>query len=275
MKRTNVIFAASLLVFATSFSACQKSETSDPVIDTVQDDDQSTALLDNVQAEADEVATMSTAAKSSAEFALMAGGSGTRTIVKSFSGDTIIRTITYADYINPNAANGHIKNGTIIVKVLGGPAQATFVKITTLQNFNIDGIKIEGKRVVTKTADHQFNDVLTGGKVTFTDNTFITRNADHTRTWTAGYDTPLDITDDTYTFEGTASGTNRKGKSYTRTITNPLVIEATCRWIVEGTFEIVADTKTAILDYGTGTCDNNATLTINGKTYDITLRTKR
>jgi hypothetical protein len=208
----------------------------------------------------------------------MASGSGTRTVVLSFSGDTTIRTITYVDFINPNALNGHIKNGKIIVKVLGGPAQNVFVKITTLENFNIDGIKIEGKRVVTKIVNHQFNDVLTGGKVTFTDNTFITREADHTRTMNAGFDTPLDITDDVYTIEGNASGVNRKGKNYTRTIINPLVIEPTCRWIVSGTVEIVSDTKTATLDYGdniTLTCDDMATLTVNGKTYDIKLRTKR
>jgi hypothetical protein len=278
MKRTNVIFAASLLLLATSFSACQKSETTDPIAESVIEDDQSTALLDNVQAEADEAATLSTAAKSSADFSPIASGSGTRTVVLSFSGDTTIRTITYVDFINPNALNGHIKNGTIVVKVLGGPGQNVFVKITTLENFNIDGIKIEGKRVVTKIVNHQFNDVLTGGKVTFTDNTFITREADHTRTMTAGYDTPLDITDDVYTIEGNASGVNRKGKNYTRTIINPLVIEPTCRWIVSGTVEIVSDTKTATLDYGDNinlTCDDMATLTVNGKTYDIKLRTKR
>jgi hypothetical protein len=277
MKLTNLIFAASLIVFATSFSACQKTETVDPIAEAVVEDDQSTALFDNVQAEADEVATLPTPAKSSAEFSAMTSGSGSRTIVLSFPGGdtTVVRTITYVNFINPNAVNGHVKNGTIIVKVIGGPTQATFVKITTLQDFSIDGIKIEGKRVVTKTADHQFNDVLTGGKITFTDNTFITREANHTRTWTVGYDTPLDITDDTFTIEGTASGTNRKGKTYTRTILNPLVIESTCRWIVEGTIEIVSESKTAELDYGMGTCDDIATLTVNGKTYDIKLRTKR
>lgn len=276
MKRTNVIFAASLLVFATSFSACQKSETTDPLVDSSQDDDQITALYDNVQSEADEV--VSAPAKSSAEsadYAMLTSGSGTRTVVKSFSGDTIVRTITFANFINGNSLNGHIKNGVIVVKVLGGPLMDQFLKIVTMQNFTIDGNKIEGKSVTTKTGEHQYTEVLTGGKITLTDGTTYTREFTHTRTWTAGFDTPLNIWDDIFTIEGNASGVNRKGYSYTHTITNPLVIENACRWIVEGTITLTTNGKTATLDYGMGDCDNIATITINGKTTEIKIRTKR
>ncbi|NVO10249.1 MAG: hypothetical protein HXX16_09835 [Bacteroidales bacterium] len=276
MKRTNVIFAASLLVFATSFSACQKSETTDPLVDSSQDDDQVTALYDNVQSEADEVS--SAAAKSpaeSADYAMLTSGSGTRTVVKSFSGDTIVRTITFASFINGNSLNGHVKNGVIVVKVLGGPLLTQFVKIVTLQNFTIDGNKIEGKTVTTKTGEHKYSEVLTGGKITLTDGTTYTRAYTHTRTWTAGFDTPLNIWDDVYTIEGNASGVNRKGNTYTHTITNPLVIENDCRWIVQGTIELASNGKTATIDYGMGTCDDMATITINGKTTDIKIKTKR
>ncbi len=276
MKRTNVIFAASLLVFATSFSACQKSETTDPLVDSSQDDDQVTALIDNVQSEADEV--ISAPAKSpaeSADYAMLTAGSGTRTIVTSFSGDTLIKTITFASFINGNSQNGHVKNGVIIVKILGRPALAQFLKIVTLQNFTIDDIKIEGKTITTKTGDYTFSEVLTGGKITLADNTTYTRTFNHTRTWTAGFDTPINIWDDVFTIEGNASGINRKGNTYTHTITNPIVIKNECRWIVQGTIELTSNGKTATLDYGMGDCDNIATVTINGKTTEIKIRTKR
>ena len=276
MKRTNVILAASLFVFATSFSACQKSETTDPMVDSSQDDDQITALYDNVQSEADEV--VSAPAKSlaeSADYAMLMSGSGTRTVVTSFSGDTLIKTITFASFINGNSQNGHIKNGVVVVKVLGGPLQAQFIRIVTLQNFTIDGNKIEGKNVTTKTGEHKYTEVLAGGKITLTDGTTYTREFTHTRTWTAGFDTPLNIWDDVFTIEGNATGINRKGNTYTHTITNPLVIENACRWIVQGTIELTTNGKTATLDYGMGTCDDMATLTINGKTTDIKIRTKR
>ena len=278
MKRTNLIFAASLLVFATSFSACQKDATTDPTVDTTQDDDQATTLFDNVQNEADEVVATNVQMKSSgaptADYATLTG-SGSRTFTTTFSGDTIIRTITYVDFINGNAQNGHVKNGVIVVKVLGGLLQAQFLKIITSQNFSIDGNLIEGKRVVTKTGDYTYSVVLTGGKITFTDGTTYTHEFNRIRTWADGYDTPLNIWDDVYTIEGIATGINRKGNAYTNTITNALVIKNDCRWIVEGTLEMVSNGKTAVLDYGKGECDNIATITANGKTTEIKLKNKR
>ncbi len=277
MKRTNLIFTASILLFGTILASCQKSETTDPAIDSAQDDDQVNALYDNVQTEADDVIATTSATKSSAQltadYAVLAG-SGTRTVVKTFSGDTTIRTITFVNFVNGNSLNGHVKNGTMVVKIVGGPLQDQYVRLITLQNFTIDGIKIEGTTQIIKTSQYSYTKVLTGGKITFADNKTYTREFTHILTWTYGYDTPLDIWDDVYSVEGVATGVNRNGYAYTHTIINPLVIKNDCRWIVEGTIQIVVNDKTAVLDYGMGDCDNMATLTINGKSYDIKIRTK-
>jgi len=277
MKRTNVILAASLIVFAAAFAACQKNETIDPEFDYIQDDDEVSALYDDVENEADEVTATSetqVTSKSSADFAVLSD-SGSRTVETTFSGDTTIRTITFENFINGISENGHIKNGTIIVKTLGSPLQTQFEKIITHQNFSINGILIEGERVVTKTADYEYSVVLTGGKVTLTDGTIYTREFTHTRTWVSGFDTPLFIWDDIYTVEGTAYGTNRKGYAYTHTIHDPLVIKNSCRWIVEGSIELIANEETAVLDYGLGECDNLATITKDGNIIEIALKGKR
>lgn len=276
MKRTNLFFAASLMVFASFLAACQKSETTDPTVDSTQDDDQVSALFDDTQNEADEITSTATQIKSSAEYTMSDGSnSGTRTDVKTFSGDTTIHTITFVNFINGNSENGHIKNGVIIVKVIGGPLQAKFERTVLLQNFTIDETKLEGKRQITKIADYKYTVVLTGGKATFSDGTTYTHEFTRTRTWTEGYNTPYFIWDDVYTIEGVATGVNRKGYTYTHTITNPLVEKNACRWIVSGTIEMVANNKTAELDYGGGNCDNIATVTANGKTTEIKLKAKR
>ncbi len=279
MKRTNLVFAASLLVFASFLAACQKSESTDPMVNLAQDDDKVSALFDDTQNDVDELTAVSTPAKSSSgstsEF-VMSPGSGTRTDVKSFSGDTVIHTITFVDFINGSSLNGHIKNGVIIVKVIGHPIDAKFERTITLQNFYVDGNKIEGKRQIIKIAEHQFTVALVGGKVTFTDGTTYTHEFTRTRTWIDGYATLGNIWDDVFTIEGVATGINRKGNAYTHTIIIPLVIKNSCRWIVEGSIELVSNNKTAILDYGDmNICDDKATITINGVTNDITLRTKR
>jgi hypothetical protein len=55
-------------------------------------------------------------------------------------------------------------------------------------------------------------------------------------------------------------------------ISKPLVKEFTCRWIVQGEVSIKKDnTPVAVLDYGTGICDNLATISMNGQLREITL----
>jgi len=276
MKRTSLIFAASLLVLGSFTTSCKKDDVTDPMVTLMQDDDQTAELYDESLKEVDEVTATTAPAKSSAEYAYQQNsGSGTRIVETTTSGDTTIKTIIFTNFINGNNENGHIKNGVIVVKILGGPLQATFKRIVLLQNFTIDDIKVEGKKEINKTGDYTFSVVLTGGKVTFTDGTTCTREFTRTRTWVEGYATPANIWDDIFSIEGTATGVNRKGTAYTHTITNPLVVKNACRWIVEGTIELVAGDKTAILDYGMGDCDNLATITINGEVKDITLRGRR
>lgn len=276
MKRTNLFIAASLLVFGSFMTSCKKDDITDPMVAVMQDEDQTAELFDETVKEVDELTMTTTPAKSSAEFAYQqSGGSGTRTVVTSFSGDTLIKTITFTNFINGNNENGHVKNGVIIIKIVGRSTDDIFKRIVLLQNFKIDEIKIEGKKVITKTGNYTFSVVLTGGKVTFTDGTTCTREFTRTRTWVEGYATLANIWDDIYSIEGEASGINRKGNTYTHTITSPLIVKNACRWIVQGTIELVAGDKTAILDYGMGECDNLATMTINGEVKEISLRGRR
>ena len=95
------------------------------------------------------------------------------------------------------------------------------------------------------------------------------------RTWVSGY-TTLGMggwNDDQYTITGTASGTNFEGNSFTVNITSPIHIDYSCRWIAQGIMELTPTGKaTRTLDFGNGTCDNLATVTVNGQTFTITLR---
>jgi hypothetical protein len=51
-----------------------------------------------------------------------------------------------------------------------------------------------------------------------------------------------------------------------------LVKRFNCPRIVRGTIELrKGNTAIAVLDYGSGVCDNKATFTVNGTVYEITL----
>jgi len=101
-------------------------------------------------------------------------------------------------------------------------------------------------------------------------------------TWTISYNSTrsvsvdtkntTDPSDDIVTIvSGTANGKNREGRAFNVNIKN-LTKPANCKYITKGTVEITPDKLSPrIINYGDGTCDNKAVLTINGNSFEITL----
>lgn len=78
---------------------------------------------------------------------------------------------------------------------------------------------------------------------------------------------------------GEASGTNAKGKNFNCTITNPLIRDfGACEVngrhpFIAGTLELTADKRgSRTVDFGDGSCDNLATVTVNNRTRTIELK---
>jgi hypothetical protein len=89
----------------------------------------------------------------------------------------------------------------------------------------------------------------------------------------AGYSTKQDGSDDIYSIGGTTTGKNREGRNYTTTITNNLIKKSNCKWITSGTLELSPDGfRTRTVDFGNGSCDNDATFTVNGQTISFKLQ---
>ena len=73
---------------------------------------------------------------------------------------------------------------------------------------------------------------------------------------------------DVFQITGSANGTNRQGKTYTVNITQALVKRTSCAWIESGRSELTPqDLATRTVDFGSGNCDDEATITINGNTF--------
>jgi hypothetical protein len=78
--------------------------------------------------------------------------------------------------------------------------------------------------------------------------------------------------DDVYSIEGSASGKDGQNISYSVTITTPLVKKLNCEWISSGVGEMkITGQATKKLNFGTGTCDNIATLTVGRLSTTVTL----
>jgi hypothetical protein len=133
---------------------------------------------------------------------------------------------------------------------------------------------VQGNRTVTRshqstihlTAIHPVN--VMDINMTFTNsNGVYTRVGTRTRECVEGFDTRLIWSDNIYVVTGSWTTTFPNGNLHTNTISDiePLRIRMNCDYrIVEGTVNITRPNHTAVLDYGTGTCDNNATISIDG-----------
>jgi hypothetical protein len=74
---------------------------------------------------------------------------------------------------------------------------------------------------------------------------------------------------------GTANGVNREGRAFTINIPQSSVCikHKSCQFIDKGTLELTPDGfKTRTVDFGNGTCDDNATFTVNGNTVAFKLK---
>jgi len=174
--------------------------------------------------------------------------------------------------------NDVVRSGKIILNLSAPRQELQSVRTLTFENYYVNGAKVEGTTVVTNTGPNNnsnvvFSVVLTGGKITFSDSKFIEREFERHREYTAGYLTWWTPWDDKCLITGVAAGTNLNGVSYTALVVNPLEWQATCRFLVSGTigFEIEG-IEPFELDYGTGECDANATLSRGDETKEITLR---
>jgi hypothetical protein len=174
---------------------------------------------------------------------------------------------------------GNVRSGIINVEFIGKRFLPGAKIITTLENYFINGVKLEGTRTVTNITGStelspKFSIVLVGGKATWPDGSTATRIVNRTREWIRGTN-PLN---DEWIVDGTASGTNRNEVAYTMEITTPLVYKRECAISkkvflpVEGVKVLTTVNNIITIDYGNGDCDKTVTVTINGKSKTIEVR---
>ncbi len=194
--------------------------------------------------------------------------------------DTVAQTITIDYGDGCTGPNGVTRKGKILVTYSGRHFELGSYRIVTFEDFFVDSLQIEGTRTVTNISESDTTEVifetsLVGGKVTFGDGTFATREAEHVRTWYRGANPEEDLA----TLTGSATGTNRDGVDYISEIISELVFKRECREErvvipVSGVMEMTSGENVATVDFGDGTCDNEVTVTINGETTTKTIEPK-
>jgi len=284
MKTRRIIHILFLVLAASFFFvACQKDDVktglTDEDVAKAEDDALTEAVFDDIMNSIDNAVSI-------IDNLIWGGGLKSATVSDTCPSVTVdhpdstwwpkVITIDYGD-TECEGFYGQTRKGKIIITIDKRYRTPGSVKTVVLENYYINGIHVEGTKTVTNNDRNNngnltFTIELVNGKITTPDSIVITREFTRTREWVTGDDT-WNRWDDVYFITGSASGTNFKGESYTRTILTALEWATSCRFIKSGSIEIqVGEKSPIVIDYGDGVCDNKATVTKDGETREILLK---
>jgi hypothetical protein len=169
----------------------------------------------------------------------------------------------------------------IITAVFSGPYLDSGTVITvTLTNYYHNDYQIQGTQVIKNKGNNAaghlvYNVIVNSATITHpTNGQASTWNTNQDREFYAGYLTNFNIFDDVYLIRGSANGVSMEGESYTIVTNTDLRVNIGCHWIVSGNFTLTLGsypTYPIVFDYGAGACDGDATATLDGTTYNISM----
>jgi hypothetical protein len=189
---------------------------------------------------------------------------------------TVSPKVLTVDYGNSNCTcnDGKTRRGKIITTFTGAYAAPGTVITHTPVDYYVNDIKYDGTKTVTNVGlnnngQPHFN-VQINGTATMTSGDLVQYTSSRVRTWTQGYATLMNYMDDEYDVTGTTNATYSSGGGYSSQTITPIHIKVGCPFPVSGKLEITPSNKPIrTVDYGSGTCDNTFTVTVNGYTFTI------
>lgn len=170
--------------------------------------------------------------------------------------------------------NGNITRKGKIIVVLSGKLRTNGTTATvSFENYYVNEHKVEGTMTITNnTANNvlKFTRQISNGKLTYPGGAiFYTYNGTHTVTLSAGSGTPT-YADDSWSVTGSGTTTSSANETLTVSIKTPLVKNVACGSVVSGIEEFTYNSVSGSINFGDGTCDRKAVLTIGTFTQEFT-----
>lgn len=164
--------------------------------------------------------------------------------------------------------NGTIsRSGKINVTLSDSLRKSGSVAVMTFDNYFVGGFKKEGTITWTNTSQggiKSWTRVCTGGKITAPGGRYWLHSGSQTVIQTEGSATPFNLDDDVFTLTGSHTVTTSAGVSRTSEIILPLEKKVSCDNIDKGSIKTSGPNHYAVIDFGDGSCDRNATISIDG-----------
>jgi hypothetical protein len=287
MKNKILIPVFALIITALFAVGCNKEETTavDTSTRSVRDNGAAENLFADIKRVVEEAANDEGQSAKGVQSGSYSFGSCATVTINPAWGDTTWPKVMEIDFgaTNCTGSYGINRRGKLVVSLSDRYRNVGSVLTVQPQNYFVNDIKIEGTKTLTNNGTNsnghlEFQVEVTNGVLTYTDNSVTTWESTRTNEWIEGDTTSLfthglsGVCDDVYLITGSASGVDRNGLSYSVNITSPLRKEVCCRWLVSGTLDVSpSGLPVRAVDFGSGGCDNNATITINGNTYNVVM----
>lgn len=308
-KQITLGLASLIMVASLAFTSCRKKDKTDPVEPdtdqtTAKDNNLSESINSDIEAMGSQAAENNTGSSSSlstyktVESSELAG-------ISAATISVVGKVITVDFGASTTGLDGRVRSGKIIYDYSAStPTTAIryrnpgFSLSVSTQSYVVDGNKVNiiSKTITNTTPLSLPTGTNPGTNLTWAINanvSIIKGDGSGTISWTCnrtkeltntsnplcykGQSLPIDWTKAIVKLNGSASGTNKSGESYSAVATN-LIRDFNCptglrRHFIGGQIAYTPGSKpTRVIDYGDGvTCDNNAILTVNGNAYAITL----
>jgi hypothetical protein len=299
-------FAATIML-ALTVSACKKNSTT-PASTPPAGNEETTSSADNANSE--HISTDLTQIVAEASDGSSAGLSSYRmdesgavllTSCATVTRDTLNKKITITFSGSSPCMDGRTRSGSIMVNYFASAPGAIhyrdpgFSCAVSSANYVVDGNQVNIiNKVVTNTTIPGFNPATTALSWTVNAHLSIVKSGGGTIDYSCTHIKKLINTADTTVYHGasraiswmkarigitgTETGTTTTNVSYNSTITSMLIRDyGSCSIngrhpIIQGTIQFTpSGHPIRTIDYGNGSCDNTATVTVNGITVTITL----
>jgi hypothetical protein len=267
------VFAFAVLSFFTI--SCQRERGAGEELETTFELSEDQAVADNLNQDASDVLE-----EAAAKNNLLGGEGGCNApSIMNWIGNCAVVTVTGSfpaknikiDFgTGCTSPSGVVRKGIINIVLTDSVRKSGSIATTTFDNYYVNGFKKEGTIIRTNTTvansnTRSFNRTVNNGKITSPAGKVWTHSSNINITQTAGVSTPCDLTDDVYTLAGTRTATNANGKTRTSTTQTPLQKKMSCANIDQGILQVQGPSHTALIDFGSGSCDNLATISIDGR----------
>lgn len=277
MKKNILYFAAmsTLLLASISISSCRKDPENNNY-QAAKDNATAETMFDDVFKQAQDGTLLAEDSAGGTKMMNSTLSSCATVTITPFDLTTFPKTIII-DFGSTNCLgdDGRYRRGQVNVVTTGWYRDSLSVITVTPNNYYVNDNKVQGVKTITNNGHNtagnlNYTIIVANGSVTTSDGT-ISWNSTRHNEWIEGESTIFNPWDDVYLITGGAEGTTIEGEEFIVTIVSALKVKIGCRWITEGSLTLVSEDLSILVDYGTGACDANATVTLNGNVYNIVM----